>query len=327
MPIADLHCDLLAYLASEEGRTIFDPDPHCSLPQLQEGGVNLQTLAIYTETGKKSVALAEKQFTIFRTLPKLYPEAFAHLQELKIPTRSKKIHIVAAIENASGLCGEGENLENAFTRLDQYRESAGPLLYLSLTWNQENRFGGGNQSKAGLKVDGERMLDYLDGSGISIDLSHTSDALASDILNYLDKKRLSITPIASHSNFRKICNHPRNLTDEIAKEIFDRGGVIGLNFFKMFVGKTFPDDFMRQVDYARSIGGFRHLCLGADYFYDKDFPLILQPFVPFFYPPFGDASTYPAFFAYLNERFTQAELKKLAYQNLASFFLRERKKR
>ena len=71
---------------------------------------------------------------------------------------------------------------------------------------------------------------------IAIDLSHTSDFLAHDILNYIDKMGLNVRTIASHSNFRKIAEVVRNLTDEIAKEILKRGGVIGFNLFKSFVG-------------------------------------------------------------------------------------------
>ncbi len=320
MFIADLHCDLLAYLAQDEKRSALNADVRCSLPQLQKGNVTLQTLAIYTETGKKAIASAEKQFTLFRTLPKLYPDDCIRLNELQMPEPNGKVHIIAAIENASGLCNESEPLEGCFTRFDQYREVAGPILYISLTWNYENRFGGGNLSKIGLKRDGELLLDYLDGKNITIDLSHTSDALAHDILNYIDKKGLLIIPIASHSNFRSIANQPRNLPDDLAKEVLKRGGVIGFNFVKAFIGKKYPDDFMRQVDYARSLGALDQFCFGADFFYDKDTPISLHPFLPFYYEAFADASCYPKLIEYLYEVFTKQELEKIAHKNLAGFF-------
>jgi membrane dipeptidase len=323
--IADLHCDLLSYLAQDEKRNIYDGEMRCSLPQLKKGNVVFQTLAIFTETGKKSVAFAEKQFTIFRTLPKLYPEAFERISDLVIPKPNGKVRIAVSVENASGLCSETEPLEACFSRFDQYREMAGPILYISLTWNYENRFGGGNLTKVGLKRDGELLLEYLDGKGIAIDLSHTSDALAHDILDYIDKKGLKIIPLASHSNFRAICDQPRNLSDAIAKEIVKRGGVIGLNFFKAFIGKNCPEDFIRQVDYARFLGAFDQHCFGADFFYDKDLPLSLYPF-PFFYERFADAGCYPDVIAYLNDVFTKQELEKIAYKNLSAFFERIRGK-
>ena len=317
--VADLHCDLLSYLAHDDHRDVQQIEARCSLPQLKKGNIRFQMMAIFTDNSKKSVASAEKQFTIFRTLPKLYPHDFERLTELKMPESSDKLHIAAAIENASGLCNDTESLENCFTRFDQYRETAGPIVYISLTWNNENRFGGGNLTKVGLKSDGERLLEYLAGKQIAIDLSHTSDALAHDILNTIDKKGLKLIPIASHSNFRAIADQPRNLSDEIAKEIIRRKGVIGLNFFKPFVGKHFPEDFTRQVDYARSLGALDQYCFGADFFYDKDLPASLYPF-PFYYEPFSDASCYPQFMTYLNEVFTKQEIEKIAFTNVAQLF-------
>lgn len=319
MYIADLHCDLLSYLAHDDHRDVKQTEARCSLPQLKKGNICFQTMAIFTDTSKKSVASAEKQFTIFRTLPKLYPNDFVRLAELKMPKPNDKVHIAAAIENASGLCNETEPLENCFTRFDQYRETAGPILYISLTWNHENRFGGGNLTKMGLKSDGEHLLEYLAGKQIAVDLSHTSDVLAHDILNTIDKKGLKLIPIASHSNFRAIADQPRNLSDVIAKEIIRRRGIIGLNFFKPFVGKHFPEDFTRQVDYARSLGALDQYCFGADFFYDKDLPASLYPF-PFYFEPFSDASCYPQFITYLNDVFTKQELEKIAFTNMEQFF-------
>lgn len=313
-PIIDLHCDLLAYLAEKKTRHAENQEVRCSLPQLIKGNVILQALAVYTETRRGSVASAERQMKIFRTLPALYPEGFQHLKTLEMPKSNGKVHIVAAIENASGLCSETERLEKAFSRFDQYRKLSGPILYISLTWNTENRFGGGNHSRAGLKRDGELMLEYLDQKKIAIDLSHTSDALAYDILNYIDAKGLKVIPIASHSNFRSITKQARNLPDELAKEIFRRGGVIGLNFVKAFIGKQFPDDFTRHIDYARSLGGLNAYCFGADFFYDRG--------MPFIFSRYGNSSCYPEMLNHLNEVFTKQELEKIAHVNFENFLAR-----
>ncbi len=283
IPIADLHCDLLVYLA-EKG-DINNPEARCSLPQLIEGNVKIQTLAIYTATGENPVVSAEKQRAIFCTLPQ------------------DKIQFIPAIENASGLCDESEKLENAFTRFDNFRKTLGPILYIGLTWHDENRFGGGNLSTAGLKADGERMLDYLDGKKIAIDLSHTSDALAHDILNYIDAKGLKITPIASHSNFRAVTEHARNLPDPLAKEVFRRGGVMGLNFVKDFIGQSFS----AHVEHAKSLGGFDSYCFGADFFYSEDMP---------FFEEFSNASCYPKMLELLKEG------EKMAYINFENFLAR-----
>ncbi len=177
-------------------------------------------------------------------------------------------------------------------------------------------------TKVGLKPDGKALLEYLNEKGICIDLSHTSDALADNILNYIDKKGLKITPIASHSTFRTVCHHPRTLPDNFAKDIIRRDGLIGLNFVKAFIGKKCPDDFMRQVDYAYSLDALNHFCFGADFFYEKDMPIALHPFIPFFYNRFGDSSCYPDLLDYLGKNYPKAELEQIAYKNFANFLQR-----
>ncbi|MCP5469987.1 MAG: membrane dipeptidase [Chlamydiales bacterium] len=306
MRIIDMHCDLLAYLA--KGGDLMNREARCSLPQLKEGNVAFQVLAIFTETKKGSAASAAKQLECYRML--LEREDFV---EWKGELHSTKIAVKPAIENASGLCEEGESLEHAFERLPP--NSA----YVSLTWNTENRFGGGNHTKVGLKREGELLLTFLSGKGIAIDLSHTSDQLASDIFEYIDKKGLQLTPIASHSNLRSIEKDPRNLPDEFAQEIFRRGGVIGLNMVRKFLPKKPPGGFLENVDKVRELGGISQVGFGADFFYDGTVAPMLHHLLPFFYKEFGDASCYPL----LLEEVPTQEREMLAHKNLEAFFKKE----
>jgi len=56
IPIADLHCDLLWYLANKAHRNADDPESQCSIIQMEKGGVVFQILAIFTKTKKGSSA-------------------------------------------------------------------------------------------------------------------------------------------------------------------------------------------------------------------------------------------------------------------------------
>ena len=253
--IADLHCDLLSYLIGNTSRTPLDLASRAAFPQMEQGGVKFQTLAVFTDGGKTAKEQASKQVDAFTSLLSTYAASYRHFDPKRLPSPSDpKVSIALAIENASGLIGEEEPLENAFSRLQEFQEKAGPILYISLTWNHENRFGGGNLAKKGLTRDGELLLEYLNKTNILIDLSHTSDALADGIFNHIEKKGLTLTPIASHSNFRSIQDQKRNLLDLHAKEIFRRGGVVGINFVKAFLGKTIPEAFQRHIEYGRFLG-------------------------------------------------------------------------
>jgi len=303
MKIADLHCDLLSYLAEDDSHTAHDPASRASIPLLKQGGVAFQILAIYTKTEEGSVQKGIKQAEIFFNLG------------VKYSVFGQEIQTRVAIENASGFCDESEPLSNGIQRLEGWLKKAGRIAYISLTWNGENRFGGRNTTQAGLKKDGLQLLQWMSGKKIAIDLSHTSDKLAEEIL----KTNLDITPIASHSNFRKVADHPRNLPDHIAKEIGARGGVIGLNFVRVFLGGHGAEDFLRQVDHADKLGLLDHLSFGADFFSDHALPPELQYMLPMFNAGFDNASCYPKLIALLEKHLPRGIVEKIAYQTLLEF--------
>lgn len=277
MDVVDLHCDLLLYLSLDPKRQPFDPAIRCSAPQLKAGNVKLQTLAIYTETNPQCLSSGLKQIEVFKSLPSTYPEYFT------------KQNILPAFENASSFALETEPLAQVLTRLETILTQITPL-YISLTWNGENRFGGGCGSDSGLKKDGEELLKFLHGRGIAIDFSHASDRLARETLNYIDKHSLDLALMASHSNFRALCDQPRNLPDDIAQEIIDRQGVIGLVFFKRFLKE--PRQLYDMIAYGQKLGGAQNLAFGADFFYLGDIPPLDGPYG--FFDEMSDASKYPS---------------------------------
>lgn len=320
MTIIDLHCDLLGCVEHEQRLHFDHPETCCSIPQLRAGGVKLQTLAIYALTGRGSTETAERQLSLYKKLLATYPTVASYRT---FALSSDKLHTLLAIENASGLAEEDEPLENAFKRLDTLC-AVERVLYIGLTWNQENRFGGGNASTVGLKRDGELILEYINDKGIAIDLAHTSDALAYDILNVIDKKNLKITPIASHSNFRAIKDIPRNLPNDLAREVIKRGGLIGINFVRRFVGDR-PEDFLEHIHHGIALGGENALALGADFYGGLTIPAHLMPerSFPIFQPTFSNSSCYPAFLSLLATALSPQQVAKIAYSNAAHFLSNE----
>lgn len=304
-PIIDLHCDLLMYLAAGHERSPLDAEACCSLPQLKEGNVKTQVFALFTETREGSTTIGEKQFKLFSTL--------------------KNINAIPSIENGSIFAEEEEPLERGLKRLDSLIQRAGKFAYVSLTWNDENRFGGGNSSNnVGLKPDGKILLEKLADNNIPIDLSHTSDQLAYDILRFIDNKKLSLPVLASHSNSRTVCNHPRNLPDDIAKEIFRREGVVGLNFVLHILGGSTYEDIFKHYSHFVKIGGNNRICFGADFFCPNDLPESLKKLhTSWFSPLWPNSACYPPLLNHwLNHDFiTKAEAESLANGSARRFFL------
>jgi len=321
LSVIDIHCDLLSYLQDAPDPNLLKKDDiGCSFPSLEEGKVKLQVMAIYTSTEKGSTELALKQSLLFKNLLTKYNDRLTACKEVPVLSTistSPKVWILAAIENASGFCEEDELLEGGFKKLENIIYNTERILYIGLTHNGENRFGGGNTTKIGLKEDGKALLDYINGKRIAVDLSHASDALAFDMLDYLSKFNLDIPVIASHSNFRKIFTHPRNLPDEIAMEIIKRKGLIGINFLRAFLNQENPNAMYDHILYGINMGGAHSICFGADYFYTDSHPD--QSRKPFFFKEHESAGCYPSILKNLSGRVSSELLEGISNKNVIDF--------
>ncbi len=324
--IIDLHSDLLSYLTHKPGRSPDDPISRSSYPQLKEGRVKLQTLAIASTTESNSVDLGRAQVEHFLKLIKEHPLCFSSCR-LPFDEKSSHVHIIPAFENASAFANETEPFSDCIKRLENYLKLLGPALYISLTWDGENRFGGGNRTMVGLKEDGKRLLEWISGKRIALDFSHTCDRFAHDMIHFIDQQNLDIPIMASHSNFRPVSEYPRNLPDDLAKEIIRRKGIIGLNFFAPFIHRTDPSALLRHVEYGLSLGAENALSFGADFFCDADFPLIIEKYKnqAAFFPEYGNSSVYPSILDLLAQklRLKEEQLQKIASQN-AERFIKEK---
>ena len=316
-PIHDLHCDLLLYLAIIPKADInATEDIGVTLPYLKEGGVRHQVAAIFARTDDQSVVWGEKQLTAYEELLDR-PEFYGFTAVDQITDTPAGIGLTLAIENASVLVLEDEPIQKAFDRLNHILDRSGRLFYITMTHHTENRFGGGNYSNAGLKADGEQLLDFMAERQIPIDLSHTSDQLAEGILTYLEKQNLHIPVIASHSNFRVLRNHPRNLTNEMVQEIVHRKGLIGANFLRLFLDGSDAESLLKHI-----IHGLEHapecIAFGADFFYR---PAISAPErQPLFFTEYEDAGQYPKILRQLSEAgIDEHALQSLAYGNVQRF--------
>lgn len=93
----------------------------------------------------------------------------------------------------------------------------------------------------GLSALGEQVVAEMNRLGMMVDVSHVSDSTFYDVV------RLSNVPvIASHSGARAICNHPRNLTDDMLRTLAKNGGVVQLNLLSDYI-KTIPPSPEREA--------------------------------------------------------------------------------
>ena len=132
-----------------------------------------------------------------------------------------------------------------------------------LVWNGKNPLatGAATDDKAKLTPLGKEAVSELIARKIAVDVSHLSAAGTEEIL-----EQTNAPIVASHSNAKKIHDHVRNLSDTVSKEIFTRGGLVGLNLYPEFLCKepATIDDILRHAEHFLSLGGKHGLALGCD---------------------------------------------------------------
>jgi membrane dipeptidase len=88
----------------------------------------------------------------------------------------------------------------------------------------------------GLTDYGKEIVREMNKQGIMVDISHVSDK------SFYDALEVSKAPlIASHSSCRAICNHPRDMTDDMIKALAAKGGVIQINYEMSFIDQAYKD--------------------------------------------------------------------------------------
>ena len=134
--------------------------------------------------------------------------------------------------------------------------------FMNLTWNDPNIISGTNsrEKDRGLSAHGEDFVRELESNNIYVDVSHLSDP------GFWDLAKMARRPIvASHSNARALCSHSRNLTDDMFRAIRDSGGVVGLNFYRTFVGGSGDvDALIAHLEHFLALGGEKTVCFGSD---------------------------------------------------------------
>ncbi len=163
--------------------------------------------------------------------------------------------IVLGIEGLGGIGDDVDQIETLY-RLG-FRE-------VLLTWNEANALATGvrGDSDRGLTKTGYQAIEKLEDLGMILDLSHLNDR------SFWGAVSVARRPIvASHSNARALCDHPRNLTDEQVRAVADSGGVVGATAVAKFVHPENPclEVFLDHVDHLVRVAGMDGVCFGLDY--------------------------------------------------------------
>jgi len=157
--------------------------------------------------------------------------------------RAHREHKLAALMGIEG----GHSIENDLGLLRDYYRLG--VRYMTLTWSNTNEWADSSgdindtsvQHHNGLTEFGKDVVYEMNRLGMMVDISHVSDK------TFYDALLASRAPlIASHSSARALTNHPRNMTDDMLRELGRRGGVVMVNYYSAFVDENWRQAYEAQ---------------------------------------------------------------------------------
>ena len=272
--VVDAHIDTLLEIMVPPARPIKVPTPrkfgersskgHVDLPRLLESGVDLQIFAVYIQPEYKIERALHRALQV---IDRFYKELHDHEDKMMLFTKvsdvreAEKQGKIAAMLSIEG--GEAVEADLGILRM-LYRLG---LRAMTLTWNERNQIADGageGRTKGGLTNFGVELVKEMNNLGMVVDVSHLNDAGFFDVIETTTKP-----VIASHSNCRAICNHRRNLTDDMIKILADNGGVMGMNFSASFVDENKENATLERVldhvDHVVKVASVDHVGLGSDF--------------------------------------------------------------
>lgn len=256
MLICDLHCDLPDKVL--DGASLNDTACHWALSKLKPENTYVQTFAHFVDARKYPDAFARVDAMLKNFKEKLATTDIALVltaDDLEESIRAGKHAAILSIEGGEALDGKLENIE--------YFYNLG-VRFLTLTWSLKNELCESCVSgDAPLTNFGKVAVKEMNRLHMTPDVSHMCEK------GFWSTIETSTRPIvATHSNAKALCAHPRNLTDEQFCAIKNCGGLVGINFYTPFLEndatKASLTSILNHIEHFLSLGGEDTLCLGGD---------------------------------------------------------------
>lgn len=259
----DMHCDTLSELLSAE--TLEENSLCVDRKRMEQTKMLAEFFACFVcvpdgkweEAYQKVIEMIARMERETKENKKL--KLIKTAKELEYAEREELNLALLTVEEGGVLNGNRNRLEELYQR---------GVRLITLTWNYENCIGYPNSRNAqemqkGLKSFGKQVVEEMNEREMLVDVSHLSDG------GFWDCIRLSKKPIiASHSNARALCAHPRNLSDEMLCALGECGGVVGLNFYPQFLQSDRSAEVLDIAKHGMHIlqkAGEDSVALGTDF--------------------------------------------------------------
>lgn len=263
LKVIDGHCDVLYKMYEHPAIDFYDPkttELDVNFANMIKSGVKIQCFAVYL-----AERITQPQFDHYLEYINIFYQKVIRDRKLNV---IKTKHDLERVWQEDGMGGiltlEGADaIQNnpLYTKILFYLG----VRMIGMTWNYANWAADGvlEPRKGGLTRKGKGFVKDCNDLGILLDASHLSTA------SFWDLAAASSKPfVATHSNVKALCDHPRNLDDHQIRELIQRDGRIGVTFVPWFVkrdGKATVEDVVKHIEYLCEMGGEKQIVLGSDF--------------------------------------------------------------
>ena len=239
--VVDGHCDTPYRLFRHNVHLDeHDTEAQADLRSLREGGVTASFFAAYVPpfyANRGAAGFARKLIEVIREEASRLPDVLSFCTDsagIRAAKRDGRLALMIGVEG-------GHAIEDS---LDTLRElySLG-ARYMTLTHVNTNNWcdsSGDAARHGGLTDFGRDVVRTMNDLGMIVDVSHVSDDAFRHVL-----ETTRVPVVATHSSCRALCRHPRNMTDDMLRELARNGGVCMINFFSAFINDEVAQVIMK----------------------------------------------------------------------------------
>jgi membrane dipeptidase len=215
-----------------------NPDGHVDIPRMREGGMNAIFFSIWIDgriMGPPAVEKALDQIDAVHENVLRYSKDVVFCRTAEEVRRAHAQGKIAALMGVEG----GHMIGNDIRVLRMFGDLGVRYMTLAHFYNDEWADSSTDQpAHNGLTDFGKDVVREMNRQGIMVDISHVSDK------TFFDALEVSKAPlIASHSSCRALCNHPRDMSDDMIRALAAKGGVIQINYERSFIDQAYKDAY------------------------------------------------------------------------------------
>jgi len=226
-----------------------NPDGHIDIPRMREGGMNAIFFSIWIDgriMGPPAVQKALDQIDAVHENVRKFSKDMMFARTAEEVRRAHAQGKIAALMGVEGghMIGNDIRIVRIFGDLG--------VRYMTLSHFYNDEWADSSTDKPahnGLTDYGKEIVREMNRQGIMVDISHVSDK------TFYDALEVSKAPlIASHSSCRALCDHVRDMSDEMIKALAAKGGVIQINYEKSFIDQDYKNAYDKATGGAGVVG-------------------------------------------------------------------------